>query len=67
MNSKIKSTEIYSKETERAFLGSVLMDPSVLNQINGKLKPEHFYYKKHKVIFCSCFERLTILKKKMGK
>ena len=51
MNSKIKSTEIYSKETERAFLGSVLMDPSVLKQINGKLKPEHFYYKKHKVIF----------------
>ena len=51
MNSKIKSTEIYSKETERAFLGSVLIDPNVLNQINGKLKPEHFYYKEHKVIF----------------
>ena len=51
MNSKIKSTELYSKETERAFLGSVLIDPNVLKQINGKLKPEHFYFKKHKVIF----------------
>ena len=41
----------YSLEAEQAVLGSVLIEPSCITQVNIIVKPEYFYLPQHKAIF----------------
>lgn len=41
----------YSLEAEQAVLGSVLIDPSCITQVNLLVKPDYFYLPQHKEIF----------------
>jgi replicative DNA helicase len=41
----------YSEESERAVLGGILLDPSVLPTVSGRLKPEDFYLERHQVLY----------------
>jgi len=41
----------YSFEAEQSVLGSILIDPNKLNDIQGKLDPEDFYGENHQAIF----------------
>ena len=45
-----------SIEAEIAVLGSILLDKSLVDVVGEKLKPEHFYYKEHQLIFKSILE-----------
>ena len=41
----------YSLEAEQAVLGSILIDPSCITQVNLLVKPDYFYLPQHKEIF----------------
>ena len=41
----------YSEESERAVLGGILLDPTVLPTITGRLRAEDFYIERHQVLF----------------
>ena len=41
----------YSLEAEQAVLGSILIDPSCITQVNLMVKPDYFYLPQHKEIF----------------
>ena len=41
----------YSLEAEQAVLGSILLDPSCITQVNLLVKPEFFYLPQHRTIF----------------
>ncbi len=41
----------YSLEAEQAVLGSILIDPSCITQVNIMVKPDYFYLPQHKEIF----------------
>jgi replicative DNA helicase len=36
-----------SEECERAILGAILNWPDVIDDVRGRLRPEHFYYERH--------------------
>jgi replicative DNA helicase len=40
-----------SEESERAVLGGILLDPTVLPIVSGRLKPEDFYLERHQVLY----------------
>jgi replicative DNA helicase len=40
-----------SEESERAVLGAVLLDPSVLATISGRLRAEDFYGERHQLVY----------------
>ena len=41
----------YSIEAEQAVLGAIIKDSSVLFEVTGVIRPEHFYYRPNSVIF----------------
>ena len=41
----------YSEESERAVLGGILLDPTVLPTVSGRLKSEDFYLERHQVLY----------------
>ncbi len=41
----------YSEESERAVLGGILLDPSVLPTVSGRLKAEDFYVERHRLLY----------------
>ncbi|HEX4960328.1 MAG TPA: replicative DNA helicase [Thermoanaerobaculia bacterium] len=41
----------HSEESERAVLGGVLLDPSVLPTISGRLRAEDFYGERHQILY----------------
>ena len=41
----------YSLEAEQAVLGSILLDPACITQVNLLVKPEYFYLPQHRAIF----------------
>lgn len=41
----------YSLEAEQAVLGSILLEPSCITQVNILVKPEYFYLPQHRAIF----------------
>ncbi len=41
----------YSLEAEQAVLGSVLIDPACITQVNIAIRPDYFYLPQHKAIF----------------
>ena len=41
----------YSLEAEQAVLGSVLIDPACITQVQLIVRPEYFYLPQHKAIF----------------
>src|SRR4029079_12582410 len=41
----------HSEESERAVLGGVLLDPSVLPTISGRLRAEDFYGERHPILY----------------
>ena len=41
----------YSLESERAILGGILLDPSTLSTVSGRLKPEDFYPERHQILY----------------
>lgn len=41
----------YSEESERAVLGGILLDPSVLPTVSDRLKPEDFYVERHQLLY----------------
>ena len=41
----------HSEESERAVLGGVLLDPSVLPTISGRLRAEDFYSERHQILY----------------
>lgn len=47
----------HSIDAEEAVIGSILIDPNVLNLIMGEVSAEDFYLKKHQIIF-GAIERL---------
>lgn len=51
--SKQKSVP-HNTEAEAAVLGSVIIDPSVISDLNEIVKPRHFYLKKHEYIYKAC-------------
>ncbi|HWN43561.1 MAG TPA: replicative DNA helicase [Thermoanaerobaculia bacterium] len=46
----------YSEESERAVLGGILLDPSVLPTVSGRLKAEDFYLERHQVLYQAMLE-----------
>ena len=48
MNDRIPPADI---ESEVALLGSVLIDPTILDNVMGTMKPEYFYKEIHQIIF----------------
>ncbi len=55
MNTDFSSTDglnlPYSLEAEQAVLGSILIDPACMMQVQVIIGPEHFYLPQHKAIF----------------
>jgi replicative DNA helicase len=45
-----------SEESERAVLGGILLDPTVLPIVSGRLKPEDFYLERHQVLYQAMLE-----------
>jgi replicative DNA helicase len=43
--------EIYNEEAEQAVLGSLLIDPELIDRVSERLKPEDFYRKAHQILF----------------
>lgn len=43
--------EIYNEEAEQAVLGSLLLDPELIDRVSERLKPEDFYRKAHRILF----------------
>ena len=41
----------HSEESERAVLGGVLLDPTILPTISGRLRPEDFYQERHQTLY----------------
>ena len=41
----------YSVEAEQSVLGAIIIDPESIIQVEGMLKPEHFYIPQHREIF----------------
>jgi len=41
----------HSEESERAVLGGVLLDPSILPTISGRLRAEDFYHERHQILY----------------
>jgi replicative DNA helicase len=41
----------HSEESERAVLGAVMLDPSVLPTISGRLRAEDFYSERHQLLY----------------
>jgi replicative DNA helicase len=41
----------HSEESERAVLGGVLLDPSILPTISGRLRVEDFYHERHQILY----------------
>jgi replicative DNA helicase len=41
----------HSEESERAVLGGVMLDPSVLPTISGRLRAEDFYSERHQLLY----------------
>ena len=41
----------HSEESERAVLGGVLLDPTILPTISGRLRAEDFYGERHQVLY----------------
>ena len=41
----------YSLEAEQAVLGSILIDPTCITQVNISIRPDYFYLPQHKAIF----------------
>jgi replicative DNA helicase len=41
----------HSEESERAVLGGVMLDPSVLPTISGRLRAEDFYGERHQILY----------------
>ena len=41
----------HSEESERAVLGGVLLDQSVLPTISGRLRAEDFYGERHQILY----------------
>src|SRR6476469_6929186 len=41
----------HSEESERAVLGGVLLDPSILPTISGRLRAEDFYSERHQILY----------------
>jgi replicative DNA helicase len=41
----------HSEESERAVLGSVMLDPAILPTISGRLRAEDFYLERHQLVF----------------
>lgn len=41
----------YSLEAEQAVLGSILIDPTCITQVNIAIRPDYFYLPQHKAIF----------------
>jgi replicative DNA helicase len=41
----------HSGESERAVLGGVLLDPSILPTISGRLRAEDFYHERHQILY----------------
>lgn len=40
-----------SQEAERAVLGAILLQPELLDETMGRLRPEHFYEERHNVLY----------------
>ena len=38
-------------DAERSLLGSLLIDPSALAKVGGKVKPDDFYREQHRAIY----------------
>ncbi len=56
MVSDIESIIPHDDQTERAVLGCILSDPSVVDTVLNILKPEDFYNLKHKIIYEAIIE-----------
>jgi replicative DNA helicase len=41
----------HSEESERAVLGGVLLDPTILPTISGRLRAEDFYQERHQILY----------------
>lgn len=41
----------HSEESERAVLGGVLLDPTILPTISGRLRAEDFYHERHQTLY----------------
>jgi replicative DNA helicase len=46
----------YSEESERAVLGGVMLDPSVLPTISGRLRAEDFYLERHQLLYSAMLD-----------
>ncbi|AHK22147.1 replicative DNA helicase [Candidatus Hepatoplasma crinochetorum] len=46
-----KDNEIYSKETEKAILGLLISNPTLLAKCSGKLKIEHFFNYDYRLVY----------------
>ncbi|HEY0781463.1 MAG TPA: replicative DNA helicase, partial [Thermoanaerobaculia bacterium] len=46
----------HSEESERAVLGGVLLDPTILPTISGRLRAEDFYLERHQVLYRSMLD-----------
>lgn len=44
-------TKIFSLEAEQSVLGSILIDPSCIDEVIGIVKPDDFYRRAHQVIY----------------
>jgi replicative DNA helicase len=49
--SEQQKTLPHSEESERAVLGGVLLDPSILPTISGRLRAEDFYHQRHQTLY----------------
>ncbi len=44
----------FNIEAEEAIIGGILSDPSAINRVKDRLRPEHFYITAHKDIYQAC-------------
>lgn len=50
----MSEVQLYSKEAEQAVLGGILARPQALEELEGALLPEDFYFPGHRRIFKAC-------------
>jgi len=41
----------YNEEAEQSVLGSILLEPEIIDKVSERLKPEDFYRKAHQILF----------------
>ncbi len=49
----------HSEESERAVLAGVLLDPRLIPNVSGRLKPEDFYSERHRVVYQAMLDLQT--------